>query len=67
MGKRGIYCLKSVNHETGLPLPLEPGCACGGIPSEKCNLCGWNPEVNNRRRQKLHAMASRGRLAEWGM
>lgn len=32
-----------------------------------CFSCGWNPDVNKDRRNKIHVVASRGKLREeWG-
>lgn len=47
--------------------PLNKDAVCHGQDCSACNMCGWNPEVSNRRKQRIRAMANTGRLAEWGM
>lgn len=48
-------------------MALSNNAICRGKPGKHCNSCGWNPDVVARRKQKLRAMANRGRLAEWGL
>ena len=42
-------------------IPLERKCS-----PEECESCGWNPEVNARRRQEIRWCAGHGILHLWG-
>ena len=34
--------------------------------TKACGTCGWNPEVEERRKQQIRQYAAAGRLKEWG-
>lgn len=48
-------------------------CKLSDIPTatecdaKDCATCGWNPEVNRRRRAELYRYAKEKRLQEWGV
>lgn len=31
-----------------------------------CEKCGWNPKVNQSRRNEIRLLAAQGRISEWG-
>ena len=41
------------------------GDACAGS-SPACGRCGWNPAVNQKRREEIRHLAAEKRLREWG-
>ena len=60
-----------VNYELGKR--PEYWCRLSGIQiavkcdGKACASCGWNQEVNDRRREELHLYANGKRLHEWGV
>lgn len=56
LGKRQDYRCRLSN----IPTAVE----CDG---KACASCGWNPEVNRRRRAELYQYAKEKRLHEWGV
>lgn len=40
-------------HKANPYIPLSGSASCRGEECRECNYCGWNPEVNERRRRMI--------------
>ena len=45
-------------------VPLNSYAKCRGEQCHECNYCGWNPDVNRRRRQMIRDRAASGQLIQ---
>lgn len=57
----GFYSNVNQCHKSHIMLSGEA--KCRGEQCHECSYCGWNPEVNRRRRNILRGKAASGQLA----
>lgn len=62
--RKKVFCALYTGLD-GQPLEVDER-ECIGEKTVKCDSCGWNPEVTERRKMALREMASRGKVKEWG-
>jgi len=58
----GIFHNGNICHKSYIPLSSEA--RCRGEQCHECNYCGWNPDVNRRRRQMIRQRAESGSLGQ---
>ena len=48
------------------PCKFQPKLIVNENCGEECDKCGWNPEVEEKRKAEIRKLAREGRLTEWG-
>lgn len=48
------------------PCKFQPKLIVNENCGEECDKCGWNPEVEEKRKAEIRKLAREGRVTEWG-
>lgn len=51
-------------HKANPYIPLSGTASCRGEECRECNFCGWNPEVNKRRKRMIRQKMAEAHLRE---